>query len=102
MKSIAFIIPYFGKFPTFFSLWLESCRNNPTIDWLLFTDCKTQYNYPENVKVNYITFAGLKCKIQRLFDFEISLQKPYKLCDYRPTYGDIFIEELIKSDYTRY
>ena len=47
MKSIAFVIPYFGKFPNYFSLWLQSCRNNPTIDWLLFTDSNEKYDYPK-------------------------------------------------------
>ncbi len=99
MKSIAFVIPYFGKFPNYFSLWLQSCRNNPTIDWLLFTDSNEKYDYPKNVKVTLIQFGELRDKIQNLFDFEISLLKPYKLCDFRPSYGEIFKEQLVGYDY---
>lgn len=54
MKKIVFIIPYFGHFNNYFSIWLHSCANNPTIDWMIFTDCKVKYNYPRNVKVIYI------------------------------------------------
>ena len=36
--SIAIVIPYFGRFNNYFRLWLESAKNNPTIDFLLFTD----------------------------------------------------------------
>ena len=94
MKSIAYVIPYFGKFPKGFELFLMSCKNNPTIDWLIFTDDKTKYEYPENVKVFYDTFEEIKKRVQQNFDFEIVLDKPYKFCDYKPAYGEIFQEEL--------
>lgn len=53
MKSIVYIVLYFGKFPSIFPLWLNSCRNNPTIDWLIFTDDHSCFNYPQNVRVEY-------------------------------------------------
>ena len=60
MKKIAYVILYFGKFNDFFPLWLKSCKENPTIDFLIFTDDRTNYNYPKNVKVNYFTFEQIK------------------------------------------
>lgn len=99
MKSIAYVIPYFGKFPKGFELFLMSCKNNPTIDWLIFTDDKTEYEYPENVKVFYDTFEGIKKRVQQNFDFQIVLDKPYKFCDYKPAYGEIFREELKEYDF---
>lgn len=97
-KTIVLIVPYFGKLPYNFQLWLESCRYNPIIDWLIFTDDYTQYSYPDNVKVTYCTFQTMKGRIQKLFDFEISLEKPYKLCDYRVAYGDIFYDKIKNYD----
>lgn len=99
MKTIAYVIPYFGKFPKGFEFFLLSCKNNPTIDWLIFTDDKTKYDYPENVKVMYYTFDEIKKKVQENFEFKIVLDKPYKFCDYKPAYGEIFFEELKKYDY---
>ena len=59
MFSIVFICPYFGKLPKGqFPLWLKSCENNPTIDWIIFTDDRTRYNYPKNVKVTYILYIN--------------------------------------------
>ena len=55
MYSIAYVVPFFGKFPKGFQFWLLSCKCNPSIDWLIFTDDKTPYDYPENVKVTYWT-----------------------------------------------
>ena len=44
MKSIAFVVPWAGHLPPYFQLWLESCRWNSSIDFLLFTDDQTNYN----------------------------------------------------------
>lgn len=99
MKTIAYVIPYFGKFPKGFEFFLLSCKNNPTIDWLIFTDDKTEYDYPSNVKVTYYTFEEIKKKVQSNFDFEIVLDRPYKFCDYKPAYGEIFHDELKDYDY---
>ena len=99
MYSIAYVVPYFGKFPKGFQFWLMSCGCNPTIDWLIFTDDHTDYNYPSNVKVKYWTFEQMKMRVQKIFDFPISLERPYKLCDYKPAYGEIFSDELKGYDF---
>jgi hypothetical protein len=99
MRSIALVIPYFGKLPSSFSYWLASAKWNPTIDFLLWTDDRTPFDYPPNVKVRYCSFGEIKAKAQRCFDFEISLDFSYKLCDYKPAYGLIFEEELKGYDF---
>lgn len=103
MKRIAYIVPYFGSLPgRNFQLWLDSCANNPTIDWLIFTDDQTKYKYPANVKVHHISFDEMHCKIQSLYDFRISLLRPYRLCDFKVAYGDIFKDYLVDYDYWGY
>lgn len=102
MYSIAYVVPYFGKLPNGFQFWLLSCGCNPSVDWLLFTDDHTEYEYPPNVIVTYCTFDKIKEKAQAVFDFPISLERPYKLCDYRPAYGEIFAEELTGYDFWGY
>lgn len=99
MKRIALIIPYFGKFPNYFPLFLNSCRHNPTIDWLLVTDIAEGFDYPENVHVIPMTFPELIARFQEQFDFEIALKTPYKLCDYKPAYGYLFREWLTDYDF---
>ena len=44
-----------------------------------------------------MTFNQLKVLVQSKFDFPISLDSPYKLCDYKPAYGYIF--ESYLTDY---
>lgn len=99
MYKIAYIVPYFGKFPRGFEFWLLSCSCNPTIDWLVFTDDHAEYQYPKNVKVTYWTFEQMQKRAQSIFDFRISLERPYKLCDYKPAYGEIFSKELEGYDF---
>lgn len=99
MNKIVFICPYFGKLPNYFDLVLESCKYNDTIDWIIFTDDKTKYNYPSNVKVYYMSFEQMKKYIQDKIPFKIKLKKPYKLCDYKPLYGYIFRSYIKKYDF---
>lgn len=96
MKKCILILPYFGKFNNYFELFLKSCEKNSDFNWLIFTDDRRMYDYPDNVKVVYMEFTEFREIIQKKFDFEISLQMPYKLCDYKPSYGYVF-QEYIKE-----
>ena len=99
MQKVAFVIPYIGKLPVYFPFWLKTCANNPTVDFLLFTDDISGYNYPSNVKVTICSFGELKVRFQNLFDFPIALERPYKFCDFKPVYGEAFAEELKGYDF---
>lgn len=101
MKSIALILPYFGKLNRtgYFDLFLESCKHNPTVDFLIYTDDKTEYHYSENIKVTYTTFEKIREKVQSLYDFPVCLNYAYKLCDYKIAYGEIFAEDLKGYDF---
>lgn len=97
MKKIVFICPYFGKLPKEqMAIWLKTCEKNPKVNWIVITDDKTSFNYPQNVKVIYTTFESMKKDFQKKFDFDISMNSPYKLCDFKPTYGYVF-QDLIKD-----
>lgn len=100
MRTIAFIIPWGGGvLPDYFPLWLETARNNRSIDFLLFTDDQREFDYPENVKRHHMGFPELKRLFQEKYNFPIALEEPYKFCDFRPAYGDIFSEYLVGYDF---
>ena len=101
MTKIAVILCYFGKLPENFSLFAESCRRNATVDFLLFTD-DTPTHLPENMHLHPTTFAALQRRVAGCFDFAITLHTPYKLCDYKPAYGEIFAPELEGYDFWGY
>lgn len=102
MYKIAYILPYFGRFPKNFNIWLKSCEMNFSIDWIIFTDDETRYNYPINVKVYYMSFEKLKNIFQSYFDFKININRPWKLCDFKPAYGEIFSKYLKNYDFWGY
>ena len=101
VNKIVLINCYFGKFPEYFDCFLKSCERNNTVDYLFFSD-DTRSDLPSNVKIIKTSFKELRELIQSKFDFEITLNSPYKLCDYKPAYGYIFSEYLEGCDFWGY
>lgn len=111
MKKAAFIIPYFGKLPNYFGKWLESVKCNPQWDFVFFTDCNMDlYCLPPNVFIHTCTFEDVRTRILRKMNGiappsiirKLSLNNPYKLCDYRNLYGAIFSEYLVEYEFWGY
>lgn len=98
-KRIVFVVPYFWKLPNYFDLYLQSLAQNPHFHLLLVTDDTTIFDYPTNVRVIYMSFQNLKAKIQQKFDFAVSLDFGYKLCDYKPAFGYIFEDMIQEYDF---
>lgn len=98
--KVALINVYFGKLPKWFQLWLDSCKLNPEFTWLIFTDDNSEYNYPSNVKRYLCTFDYINKRIKEKLDINIKVDNPYKLCDFKVVYGNIFEDYL--SDYTHW
>lgn len=91
---IGFIVPYFGKLPETFRLWIECCKNNPSITWFVFTDDQSEFAYPRNIVVEYTTLKKMRENFERKLGFNVALQQAYKLCDFKPLYGFLFSEYL--------
>lgn len=99
-KSIALVLPYFGVLPNYFSYWLESAGKNESIDFLLFSDCDfAQFDIPANVKVYETEFGNIKERAENILGFRVALDRPYKLCDFKPLFGLVFAPELDGYDY---
>ena len=94
--NVALVLPYFGKFNSYFDLFLESCRTNPSYDWLILTDNCNGYDFPANVHVVKSSLEEIRKLADKKFGFSVSLDTPYKLCDFKPAYGFLF-EELLKD-----
>ena len=97
-RKCVFILPYFGKFKNYFNLFLKSCEANSDYQWLIISDQRSPRKIA-NVNWINISFEKFRKKVQSKFDFKISLEKPYKLCDYKPAYGYIFEEEIKQYEY---
>jgi hypothetical protein len=95
--SIRFLMPYFGRWPFWMPLFLESCRRNPDIDWLFFSDCGRPDGLPENVQVREIAYRDYLAFVSEKLELDFHPDHPYKLCDIKPTYG--FVHEADLKDY---
>ena len=51
---LLFVIPYFGRWPFWMPFFLKSCRFNPDVQWLFFTDCGALPDAPSNVRFRTI------------------------------------------------
>lgn len=57
MYKIALVIPYFGKFNSYFDFWRSSAEHNTSVDFLIFTDQNIQSS--ANVKVFPFSIASI-------------------------------------------
>lgn len=99
MKKCALILPYFGSFNNYFQLFLNSFWENNSFELLIFTDSNQKYEYPNNVKVIPYSLSMVKEKLETVLGFKVCLDAPYKLCDYKPTYGLVFEDYLREYEY---
>lgn len=97
--SIVFIIPYFGRWPFWMPLFLKSCRFNPDINWILYSDCGHPDELPANVRYVPMSFAEYCQLVSRRLGFEFSPQRAYKLCDLKPALGHVHEEDIEGFDF---
>jgi hypothetical protein len=97
--SICFVMPYFGSWPFWLPFFLESCRANPTVNWLLYTDCGIPSDYPSNVQIIAISYSSYCARVSSVLGITFHPENPYKLCDIRPAFGLIHQEELKDYDF---
>ena len=100
MKRILIITCWFGPYPNYFGLWMKSVASNSTIDFLIVGDTPLPKEVPANLHHLPMTLEELQVLIRkRLKCPEAVLMHPYKCCDYKPIYGDIFVDELSSYDF---
>lgn len=85
-----------GPFPNFFPLWMESVRNNPSIDFYMVTDQEPLNNKPLNLFFIKKTLSEVKAFFEERLSMKICLKQPYKLCDYKCIWW-MFIEDKLQE-----
>lgn len=96
-NKICVIGVYFGKLPNYFRLWLNSCKANPMVDFLLVTDNLVQEE--GNICVRNMSLQELEDLATQKLGIDVKINKPYKCCDFRPAFGVIFEDYLKGYDY---
>lgn len=100
MIKVAIIVVWIGKIPNYFPLWTRSLIKNKNYDFFLITDQIIDLEIkPENLKVITATLLDLKKDISSKLRIPVFLELPYKLCDFKPAYGEIFHQQLANYDF---
>lgn len=94
--SILIMINWFGPWPAWIELFLESCRWNPSVNFAVFTDAGPPEDVPPNVKIIRTSLAEYCKSVAENLRIPIRWSSAYKLCDIRPALGAVF-SELIKG-----
>lgn len=97
--KIILIIPYFGSWPSWINYFIRSCAQNPTITWLMYTDCGEPEYKADNVIFKHCSFALYQQKVSTKLGINFSPESPYKLCDLKPALGYIHEKEIAGYDY---
>ena len=93
------IMPYFGRWPEWIDLFMISCQWNPSVNWVFFTDCGIPACAPENVLFYQMSFGDYRALVSRRLKIQFPDTSPYKLCDYKPTYGCVHEDVAAGFDY---
>jgi hypothetical protein len=100
MQKIVLIFPYFGKLPVQYGMWRASALENPSVDFMFFTDADVEP--AQNIIVHKMQFDDFRQIVQAAFDFPIILDRPYKLCEYKQAYGYILKDYIHDYDFWGY
>jgi hypothetical protein len=100
-------MPYFGKWPEWIDLFLESCKYNKSIDWLFFTNCEEPHNKCDNVKFVNMTLSEFNNIVCSRLDVDIDFESyNYRkksfgncICDLKPFWSFLFADYIEEYDY---
>lgn len=99
MPTVVIISVYIGRLPGYFPVWLESCRRNPSVDFVLVVDQKVETQNCKNVKILNYSLRQIQNRAINALGFDVKINTPFKLCDYKPAYGVIFSDVVEGYDY---
>lgn len=92
-----------GEWPWYFPYFVQSCRYNPSIDFIVFTDNKFKFqNLPDNFCIIDYSIPQFVKDASDALGFEVKVDRGYKLCDFKPAYGDIFRDQTQGYDFWGY
>ncbi len=99
MKRICIVIVYIGKWPDWFDIFLQSCTHNPTVNWIIFTDCEIPEYCPDNIKFVAMNLDNFNALASSKLNLKIAIKNGIKLSDLRPAFGLVFEEYLTDFDF---
>tara|TARA_B110000495_G_scaffold64587_1_gene54944 strand:- start:2599 stop:3438 length:840 start_codon:yes stop_codon:yes gene_type:complete len=98
MKVVIFAI-HFGPKIAWMDIFLKSCQYNPNINWVIFTDTIYKTTIPNNVKIEFMRLDMFIELANNKLGTDIVNMEPYKVCDFRPSFGILFDNYISEYDF---
>ena len=93
---------YLGRLPSYYPLFLSSCRFSPDVQFSIVSDQPAPPAIPPNVRWVQTALTELRERLGEAVGVEVALHNGYKLCDYKPTFGAAFSDLIEGADYWGY
>jgi len=101
--SMAIVVAYFGRVPQWAPAFFVSCRRNPDIQFLLYTDLDLPDEGHGNVTVHRLAVTEFERRASDTLGVPIEVKHHLaKMSDLKPAYGLIFADDLKGFDYWAY
>ena len=102
--SLALVVTHFGPVPLWLPAFLLSCRHNPDVRWMIYTDMDAPSSVPANVVLRPLQLHEFNRRASEVLRTTIDVRPSYlrKLGDLKPTYGLVFEEDLRPFDFWAY
>jgi len=100
--NICVISAWFGRLPSYLPYFLKTCAANPYIDWMLITDQPLPFPSSENIRIMAMSKISLADLASKQLGFDVTIDDPYKVCDFKPLFGKIFKNQLNTYKYWGY
>jgi len=94
VRWLMLLVPYFGRWPEWIDLFVETCKWNPGVHWRFYTDCGEPENKADNVDYIHLSFDDYKALVRERLGIAFDPPVPYKLCDLRPCLAFIHEQDL--------
>jgi hypothetical protein len=101
-KNVLIIIPYFGTTPVWIDYFIKSCSLNVDFHWLIYGNLIIPGTIPANVSFVKAELEDFNRLASNKLNFPVRIIHPYKLCDFKITYGVIFEDFISDYDYWGY
>ncbi len=97
--SIVLVSCWMGPLPPYLTLFLGSCRANPSVSFLIPSDQPAPPNLPPNVRWMPLTLPAYSALATERLGVPVVVRSGYKLCDFKPTSGHVFADEIGDADF---
>ena len=97
--SIVLVSCWMGPLPPYLTLFLGSCRANPSVSFLIPSDQPAPPDLPPNVRWMPLTLDGFSTLASERLGVPVRVARGYKLCDFKPTLGRVFADAIGDADF---